>query len=379
MMLSEKGGVEMKIVIAPDSFKEALSAAEVAKAIRDGFAEVFPKADYALLPVGDGGEGTLRALSSALGAELKRVWVSGPFLDLIEVELGFANEGKTAFIEMAEVVGLELVPEGKRDPLNVSTRGVGELILHAARQGATEIVIGIGGTASQDGGIGMAEALGYRFFDQSGQPVDPLGKNLHRISKIDKTHLDPLLNQITITVITDVTNPLCGESGAAAIFGRQKGLPQEAIREADQALYMFYNRFFSVPEEPGSGAGGGMGAGLAVFAGGKLVRGIDYVIEVLELKRVCADADIVITGEGSMDGQTASGKAPLGVLRAVPAGIPVIAICGSVLEGSEHLYEEGMTAIFPSINEVAARGKILQNTRQNLTRTARNIAKLLEL
>ncbi|MHC5251549.1 glycerate kinase [Listeria kieliensis] len=368
----------MKFVIAPDSFKETLSAEKAAIAIQKGFLRVFPEAEYQLLPVGDGGEGTLDVIAKIRQAERQVVSVTGPLLKSIVAPIAFIDERKTAFIEMAEICGLQLVPEDKRDPLAISTRGVGEMINYAMEQGAEEIVIGVGGTASNDGGIGMAAGLGYVFLDEAGEMVTPVGENLAQIHTIKKEGVWPQLAKTKIRVITDVTNPLVGVNGATFIFGAQKGLSEAKMPQVDEMMAAFYDRFFGIPEVPGSGAGGGMGAGLLQFASAELTLGIDYVIEELQLKEACADADFVIVGEGRMDGQTSSGKAPLGVARAVAGRVPVIAICGSVTMDSEHLYEQGITAIFPSIASVATFDEVRRDAEQNLVRTAENVARLLK-
>ncbi|MBC1579038.1 glycerate kinase [Listeria seeligeri] len=365
----------MKIVIAPDSFKESLTAHEVAEYIKEGFQEVYPDADYRLLPIGDGGEGTMAILSKAFGATKMKVNVSGPFGDKVPAEIAFTEGNKQALIEMAETCGLHLVPTSQRDPLQVSTKGVGELILYAVQKGATELIIGIGGSASNDGGIGMASALGYEFLDATGQVLTPIGANLANIAMINSTNVPAELKNITINVVTDVENLLCGEKGASFVFGPQKGLAKTDLAKADEAMKHFYELANpAMLKMPRAGAGGGIGAGLVTFLEANLLSGIDFVIEALQMKSVCQGADLVIVGEGKMDGQTAEGKAPVGVAKQVPEGIPVIAICGSVGDGLEAVYEAGITAVFPSIREPATLEKILKETPNNLRRTARNVA-----
>ncbi|MCD2247927.1 glycerate kinase [Listeria marthii] len=365
----------MKIVIAPDSFKESLTAREVAEYIKEGFQEVYPDADYHLFPVSDGGEGTLEILSNALGAKKMKIDVSGPFGDPISAQVAFTDGNKTALIEMAEVCGLHLVPASKRDPLQVSTKGVGELMLHAIEQGATEIIIGIGGSASNDGGIGMASALGYEFFDAENNIVNPIGANLAKIVTICSENVAAELKNITVNIVTDVENPLCGESGASYVFGPQKGLAEADLASADEAIRCFYQLANpAMVTMPRAGAGGGIGAGLVTFAEANLLSGIDFVIDALQIKTICEDADLVIVGEGKMDGQTAQGKAPVGVAKVVPKETPVFAICGSVGEGLEAVYEVGISAVFPSIAKPATLENILKETPNNLRRTARNVA-----
>ncbi|WP_088839030.1 glycerate kinase [Listeria sp. ILCC792] len=366
----------MKVVIAPDSFKESLSAKEVAASIRAGFAQVFPHAEYVLLPVADGGEGTLAVLSDAYEAEVQELEVTGPLGGKRNVSYAFKEH--TAFIEMAEVCGLDLIPREMRNPLKVSTVGVGELIRHAINLGATEILVGVGGSASNDGGIGMAAGMGYRFLDAAGNEVAPIGENLARITQIDGTGVPKALENVKIRVISDVASPLCGDNGATAIFGPQKGLPQAEIARVDAMLADFYTRHFGrIPTEPGSGAGGGMGAGLAEFLSAELNAGIEFVLARLKMQEVCQDADLIIVGEGRMDGQTAQGKAPLGVAKCAPKNVPVIAICGSVTEDVSELYSKGITAVFPSIGRVASLAETLYDAAENIERTARNVAALV--
>lgn len=363
----------MKIIIAPDSFKESLSAPEVAASIHAGFRQIFKEATYELIPVGDGGEGTLAILAKAHQAEMKAASVQGPFWEKIEAK--YALTDKMAFIEMAEVCGLHLVPEDKRNPLKVSSFGIGELIIRAAESGVEEILIGIGGSASNDGGIGMAQGVGYRFLDAEGNEVPAIGENLDKIMQMDASHVPAFLENVKIRVISDVENPLCGKNGATAIFGPQKGLLSSEIEKVDGQLAAFFKRHFGhVPEESGSGAGGGMGAGLLMFLSAELNPGIEFVLERLEMRKACADADLIIVGEGRMDGQTAQGKAPLGVAKYAPQGVPVIAICGSVTEDAKELYTKGITAIFPSIGRIATLSETLSEAANNLERTARNVA-----
>ncbi|EUJ52312.1 hypothetical protein PROCOU_00440 [Listeria rocourtiae FSL F6-920] len=270
----------MKIVIAPDSYKESLTAQEVAEAIRVGFADVFPNAEYQLLPVGDGGEGTIAILADASDGVMEEVFVTGPLGELVTAKMAFSADRTRAFIEMAEACGLHLVPLEKRNPLAVSTSGVGELIRHALDARVREIIIGVGGSASHDGGIGMASALGARFYNLRGEAVTPIGANLSAISSVSLTDLDSRLGDTVIRIAADVENPLCGENGAAAIFGPQKGLAQDAIPSIDNAMQGFYSIFEKdVRRLPGSGAGGGMGAGLMLFTGAEFERELNLFCE----------------------------------------------------------------------------------------------------
>ncbi|KWW18196.1 glycerate kinase [Peribacillus simplex] len=372
----------MKVVIAPDSFKESLPADEVARAIQAGFLSIFPQAEYHLLPIADGGEGTVQALVSAHNGSIESVFVTGPLGIPVEAKIAFSNDGKTAFIEMAEACGLHLVPKDRRNPLHTTSFGVGELMLHALNHGAAELIIGVGGSSTNDGGVGMASALGYEFFDEQGKQVEGIGKDLFHITSLSDRNRDRRLDTVKIVVAADVDNPLTGRNGATYIYGPQKGLPKEMLNEMDQAMGRFHQIAGSymgtdVSSLPGSGAGGGMGAGLLLFTGAQIKKGIDLVLEHLKMKEICQDADIVIVGEGKIDSQTINGKAPAGVAKCAPRKAKVIAICGSVGEGSEALYDHGFDAIFPTIPAMLPIENILSGAFANIERTSRNVAALL--
>ena len=368
----------MRILIAPDSFKESLTALEAAQAIRSGFQEVFVQAEYDLLPIGDGGEGTVSTLAASLRLKQQTAVVTNAFGKNKEIQ--YVSDGQTAIFEMAEIVGLKDVPLNQRQPLRLSTRGVVELIRQLLQQGVRHIIIGVGGSSTNDGGIGMAEGLGYAFYDQDNQKVEALGENLGKIATVDKTNVPIELTKAKITVITDVTNLLCGKEGASFVFGPQKGLKENELAVADQAMHDFYMRFApQVIEVSGSGAGGGMGAGLLAFASAKIVSGIDYVLDLLEFDKRVQQADLVIVGEGRLDGQSLKGKAPVGIARRVPEGVPVIAICGSVGKGSEKAAGFGISAVFPILPAAVPLQEALQQATDNLHRTAKNIASLLQV
>lgn len=369
----------MKIVIAPDSFKESLAADQVAKAIQEGFMAFFPEAEYHLLPVADGGEGTIQALASANDAVIKTVSVRGPLSELTDAKIAFSSNGKKAFIEMAEACGLHLVAPNLRNPLNSTSYGVGQLISYAMDQGADELIIGVGGSATNDGGIGMAAAIGYRFFDSSGLEVTGIGQDLLHIESMSSDQRDKRLDQVKITIAADVENPLLGKNGATYVYGPQKGLQEDRLEEMDVAMGEFYKMAGShlqkdVSHINGSGAGGGFAAGLLLFANANLKKGIELVLEELQVKEICQDADLVIVGEGRIDGQTLYGKAPMGVASCAPATAKVIAICGSVGAGIESLYQNGFDAIFPTIPALLPTETIMSNAFINIKRTARNVA-----
>ncbi len=327
------------LLIAPNAFKGSLSAAECARAIADGARDAAPEIQAILHPVSDGGEGLVEVLAGALGADLIRTQVSGP-LPGQRVEATWAMSGgqRTAIIEMASAAGLMLVSERRRDPKITTTYGVGELIREALNRGAASIIIGIGGSATNDGGAGMAEALGVRFLDQQGIEIPRGGAALRSLARIDLSALDRRLEETTITVACDVENPLTGAHGASRVFGPQKGASPEDVRLLDEAL-AHYGRHVAeasardVLHIPSAGAAGGLGAGLLAFCHADLKRGIDIVLDATGFDEHLAAADLVITGEGKIDAQTRFGKAPAGVLRrARAAGKPVAALTG-IIEG----------------------------------------------
>lgn len=373
----------MKVVILPDSFKESLDATQVAQAIYEGFYSIFPNAEYRLLPLADGGEGTVQALIASNGGIVETVSVVGPLNETVQAKIAFSIDKKTAFIEMAEACGLHLVPLDKRNPFYTTSYGVGELMIYALESGASELIIGVGGSSTNDGGIGMASALGYQFFDQNGNEIESNGEALLKVASMSDKNKNPLLKNVKFTIAADVVNPLTGSSGATYIFGPQKGLSDDNLAEMDAAMGNFYEiaeNYIgkSVSKIPGSGAGGGMGAGLMLFTGASIKKGIDLVLEQLNVVEVCKDADLVIVGEGRMDGQTAFGKAPVGAAACAPPSAKVIAICGSIGNGSEELYKHGIDAIFPTIPSIMPIEEIMSNAFENIKRTARNIAVLLK-
>lgn len=367
----------MRILIAPDSFKESLSAKEVALALKSGFSKALPDAEFDLVPIGDGGEGTLDALVENLNLEKRRIRL--PHAYTSDGSVTYASDGQTAIFEMAEICGLEQIPKGKRNPLSLTTQGVGELIVHLVQSGIRDIIIGVGGSATNDGGIGMAYGLGYRFYDSEGQSVEPLGANLSLIKRISSQgRID--LSATTIRLITDVDNPLCGLNGATYIFGGQKGLDPLQFERVDQSMKQFYKAFApEVLQLAGSGAGGGMAAGLVAFADAEIKSGIDFVLDCVNFNQRVKSADLVIVGEGRMDRQSLSGKAPVGVAKRTPSGIPVIAICGSLKDDLPDFPVAGISAAFPIIGQVAALDQVLASAKENLYRTGLNIGNLIKL
>ncbi|HFI0119786.1 TPA: glycerate kinase [Streptococcus suis] len=368
----------MRILIAPDSFKESLSALEVAEAICKGFSKVYPKAVFDLLPLGDGGEGTVASLAHALSLKVKQTVVTGPFGDKVEVSYAM-GEGMAVF-EMAAIVGLASIPLSKRNPLEVSTKGIGELLVHLVQAGARQIYIGIGGSASHDGGIGMAAGLGVQFFDADDQELPAIGASLSKIARISLANLQIAPSSLRIDLITDVTNPLCGPAGATYTFAGQKGLSASQFPQVDQAMQSFYKMVNpAILDLPGAGAGGGMAAGLVQFAGAHIQTGIDFVLDQLDFDQRVAQADLVIVGEGRMDAQSLAGKTPVGVARRTPAGIPIIAICGSLKDDLPDFPFENICAAFPIISEVDSLENTLKNAEKNLIRTSEQVARILQL
>ncbi|MGT2906590.1 glycerate kinase [Streptococcus dentiloxodontae] len=368
----------MHILLAPDSFKESLSSAEVAQALKAGFIKGFPTATFDLLPIGDGGEGTVAALAASLNMDYAQVDVTGPFGKTVSLSCAFKED--LALIEMAELVGLGKIPKSKRNPLKISTKGLGELFVKLAKSGIKKILIGVGGSSTNDGGIGMAAGLGYQFFDHEENELDPIGANLGQVARISDKNVPNFIKNLEIVIITDVSNPLCGSQGAAYVFGSQKGLPQSERDTADKAMKHFYQLANSkIFDQKGAGAGGGMAAGLITFAGGKIVSGIDYILDIVNFDERVKKADLVIVGEGCMDSQSLSGKAPVGVARRTPAAIPVIAICGSLKQDLPDFPTAGIAAAFPIIAEVTSLDDTLTQAKINLERTALNIANLIKI
>jgi glycerate 2-kinase len=377
----------MKIVIAPDSFKESMTAAEVCAAVEAGFRKVFGDADYLHVPVGDGGEGTVQSVADATDGRIVEVQATGPLGDKVDAFYGITGDGKTAVIEMAAASGLHLVPRESRNPLVTTTRGTGELILDALDKKVERIVLGLGGSATNDGGAGMASALGVKFLDVNGEELRPGGEALSELLTIDVSEMDPRLKSVKVDVACDVTNPLTGPLGASAVFGPQKGATPEMVGILDESLKRYAEvvervLFIPVDELPGAGAAGGLGAGVVAFLDGKLQSGIDLVLDVIGFEEGVRDASLVITGEGRIDSQTVHGKAPVGVAKrakSVAADVPVIAIAGSVGPDYEAVFEHGIDAVFSVVNGVVTLEEALANGAVNVEKTAENIARLLKV
>ena len=346
----------MKIVIAPDSFKDSLSAQGVADAIALGLVEVWPDAQLVKCPMADGGEGTVESILAACDGELRRTTVRGPLGVAVDAAWGWLPDSHTAIIEMAEASGLQLVAVDQRDACISSTFGTGELIRTALDAGAQRVILAIGGSATNDAGAGAMQALGVKLLDAQGQTLAPGGLALTQLARIDLSGMDPRLAEVRFDIAADVNNPLCGPHGASAIFGPQKGATPSQVEQLDRALGHFaelcartLNK--DVSDEPGSGAAGGLGFAAKAFLGAQFKAGVDVVAELVGLADAVKGADLVITGEGRFDAQTLRGKTPFGVAQiARQHGVPVIVIAGTLGEGYQALYEHGIDAAFAVVS-----------------------------
>ncbi|EPT4466804.1 glycerate kinase [Klebsiella aerogenes] len=375
----------MKIVIAPDSYKESLSALDVATAIETGFREIYPHAEYVKVPVADGGEGTVEAMVAATQGHIVQVSVTGPLGEPVEAFYGLSGDMRCAYIEMAAASGLESVPPTRRNPLLTTSWGTGELIRYALDAGVSQIIIGIGGSATNDGGAGMAQALGAKLLTAEQQQIAPGGGALETLARIDLSELDPRLADCRIDVACDVTNPLTGPQGASAVFGPQKGATTAMIERLDSGLQHFAQIItrdldIDVLSLEGGGAAGGMGAALYAFCGAKLRPGIEIVTDALRLADLVADADLVITGEGRIDSQTIHGKVPVGVAKVAKRfNVPVIGIAGSLTADVGVVHQHGLDAVFSVLYTVCTLDEALANAAANVRMTARNVAAVLQM
>lgn len=341
----------MRVVVAPDSFKGSLTAKEVARAIEAGLRRVWPAASIERVPMADGGEGTAEALVEATGGRCLPVRVTGPMGEPVEALLGILGDGRTGVVEVASASGLLHVPPEERDPRLATSRGTGELIRAALDRGVKRLVVALGGSATNDAGAGMAQALGVSLRDEFGRELPPGGAALRALAGIEMSRLDRRLEDVELFVACDVDNPLCGPEGASAVYGPQKGASPSMIDELDEALRTFAavvkeQLGVDVLELPGGGAAGGLGAGLVAFLGGELKRGVELVLEAVGFEERLHWADLVITGEGTLDAQTLRGKVPYGVLQAAKAaGIPTVAVAGGVSGDVEPFYDAGFAAV----------------------------------
>lgn len=342
----------MRILVAPDSFKESLTAVEAAAFIAEGIRRVLPTAEVISIPLSDGGEGLLDTLVAGTAGRYIITEVTGPLGEKVSARLGVLGDERTAVIEMAEASGLALIPHERRNPMETATYGTGEMIRTALDLGYRRLIVGIGGSATNDGGAGMARALGVKLLDGRGEPITPGAEGLLKLESIDMSTADPRLREAEILVAGDVTNPLCGPNGASYVYGPQKGATPEMLPLMDQALANLARVIkrdlnLEVAELRGAGAAGGLGAGLVAFAGGRLCRGLDVVFEILGFEaRLASGIDLVITGEGQINNQSLFGKVPVGVARvAKKYHLPVIALVGSIALGADRIQEAGIDAV----------------------------------
>ena len=373
----------MKAVVVMDSLKGSLSSMEAGEAAKAGILAANPEATVIVKPLADGGEGTTEALVCGLNGRLKTIQVTGPIYEPVIAQYGIIDE--VAVIEMAQAAGLPQVPTEKRNPLVTTTYGVGEMIKACVESGCKKFIIGIGGSATNDAGIGMLMALGYKFLDANGQEVVQGGQGLSQIVSIDASDVLPGLSSCEFKIACDVTNPLYGEQGAAYIYAPQKGATPEIVKTLDDGLRHFArvvegDQKADFANLPGAGAAGGLGAGLMAFLDGNLKKGIEMVIEYAGLEEKVKAADMVWTGEGSIDFQTQYGKTPLGVATvAKKYDKPVIAFAGRVGEDIDILYEKGIDSIFGIMKEVTSIDEALKHGKKNIEKTAENVIRLIRL
>lgn len=372
-------------MIAPDSFKGSLPSIEAARRLAAGLQRALPEARFRLIPIADGGEGTVDALIAAVGGHKEKVTVCGPLGEPVEAFFGLLGDGKTAVVEMAAASGLHLVPESARDPRRATTRGTGELILAALNAGCERLLIGIGGSATNDGGAGMAQALGVRLLDAAGEELPPGGAALARLDRIDTSGIDPRVARARIDVACDVDNPLTGPEGASAVYGPQKGATPEMVEELDAALSHYAGVIerdvgIRVRDVPGAGAAGGLGAGLLAFTPARMRRGAEWIVETAGLEEAVREADLVITGEGRMDGQTSRGKAPLGVASvARKHGKPVLAVVGGASPDADALVDEYFEAILAPWQRPISLEEAMTGAAEALEALGERLGRLLRL
>jgi glycerate kinase len=376
----------MKIVIAPDSFKGSLSAMEVAEAIAAGARVVFPESEIVNVPMADGGEGTVDVLVSNTGGQLISHRVTNPLGKKVTAAFGLLGDQETAIIEMAAASGLQYVSKESANPAVTTTYGTGELILAALDAGTKTVIIGLGGSATNDGGAGMAQALGYRLLDAEHKELPWGGVALKRLAQIDDSRVDQRVKTVKIIVASDVTNPLIGPTGASVVFGPQKGATPELVAELDEALAHYAMVLAEilgkdVAKTPGAGAAGGLGAGLLAFTPAKITSGVDIVMDVIGLAEKVKDADVVVIGEGSLDSQTPFGKAPSGVTRLVRQVAPsakIIGLAGNVITDATPLYDMGVDSVFSVVPGVESLEKAISDASANITGTSINVFRPLK-
>lgn len=373
----------MKIIIAPDSFKGSLSALEVCKNVEKGIRKVLDYAEIVNVPMADGGEGTVQSLVDATGGQIINLKVKGPLLSSVDAFYGILGNGTTAVIEMAAASGITLLSKEERNPMKTTTYGTGEVIKHALDMGCRNFIIGIGGSATNDGGAGMLTALGVKLLDKNRDEIGFGGGNLDKLKFIDSSKIDSRIKLCNIVAACDVDNPLCGERGASYIFAAQKGADENMIITLDKNLSHYADMVenhlgISIKDYPGAGAAGGLGGGLLAFLNAKLQPGINIVIETTALEEKLKGADLVITGEGMIDYQTQYGKTPYGVARlAKKYNIPVIAIAGGIGRDAEELYSKGFDSIFSIVDKPMALEEAIENSDLLVQKAAERIMRAL--
>lgn len=367
-----------KFLLIPDSFKGTMSSMEICSLLEEKIQEYYPAAKIHSIPVADGGEGSVDCFLQALGGEKVIVTTNNPFFEPIDSYYGLVDNGRTAVIEMAASAGLPLI-EDRKDPLKASTFGVGELILHAAQKGVSKIIMGLGGSCTNDVGCGAACAVGIRFLDEAGNSFIPTGGTLHRIQQLDLSQIDPMIKSIEFVTMCDIDNPMYGPTGAAAIFGPQKGATPEEIELLDAGVrhlsqIIKQTMGLDLAFVPGTGAAGAMGAGMAAFFHSRLQMGIQTILDTVQFEELAAGTDMIFTGEGKLDSQSLRGKVVIGVARRAKAlGVPVTALVGDIGDDMEAAYDEGVSAIF-SINRVAVDFPMARlRSRQDLSLTIDNL------
>jgi glycerate kinase len=377
--------IYMKILVAPDSFKGSLTAMEAAKNIKKGINSYDSKIDVDLLPMADGGEGTVQSLVDATKGKIIEKEVTGPLGNKVKAFYGLLGDGETAVIEMAAASGLPLVPDGEKNPLKTTTYGTGELIASALDAGAQKIIIGIGGSATNDAGVGMAQALGAEILDKNGEQIDFGGGSLSQIEQIKLENIDSRIKSVEISAACDVDNPLFGKDGAAYVYAPQKGADPEMVKMLDQNLRHFNQIVIKELNKdtnkiPGAGAAGGLGAGLVAFLDAELKPGVDIVLDIINFESRLKDVDLVITGEGMLDGQSIYGKTPVGVSRcAAKKDIPVIAIAGTLGEGVEKVLDYGINSYFSIIDRPAELEEIIEESPELLANLSEQIIRTIQI
>lgn len=377
----------MKAVIAVDSFKGSMTSMEAGAAVAEGIHRVDSRAEVIVRPLADGGEGTVDALVCGMGGKMCEVQVTGPLGIPVNCRYGIIEKTITAVIEMSGAAGITLVPEKKRNPLHTTTYGVGEVIKDAVAKGCRRFIIGIGGSATNDGGVGMLQALGFGFLDREGKQIPFGAKGLERLEKITNTDVIPELSECEFRVACDVTNVLCGENGCSAVYGPQKGAAPSMVVQMDKWLAHYASlageKFLKAdPERAGTGAAGGLGFAFLTFTNAVLESGIHIILEETKLAQYMKNADVVVTGEGRLDGQTAMGKAPIGVAKlAKEYQIPVIAFAGSVTKEAAECNQEGIDAFFPILRGITTLEDAMkpENAKANLADTVEQVFRLLNL